>query len=68
MKLLIAGAKPLGVHGAVLYVGKWESEMEQILIILVEGALGGVGAGKSSPAFDLGIIGNIISGFVGGSA
>jgi len=42
--------------------------MEQILIILVEGALGGVGAGKSSPAFDLGIIGNIISGFVGGSA
>ena len=68
MKLLIAGANPLGVRGAVLYVGKWESEMEQILIILVEGALGGVGAGKSSPAFDLGIIGNIISGFVGGSA
>jgi len=55
LKLLIAGAKPLGVHGAVLYVGKWESEMEQILIILVAGALGGVGAGKSSPAFDLGM-------------
>jgi hypothetical protein len=28
--------------------------MEQILINLVAGALGGVGAGKSSPTFDLG--------------
>jgi hypothetical protein len=28
--------------------------MEQILIKLVAGALGGVGAGKSSPTFDLG--------------
>jgi uncharacterized membrane protein YeaQ/YmgE (transglycosylase-associated protein family) len=40
--------------------------MEQILINLVSGALGGVAAGKSSPTFDLGTIGNIISGVVGG--
>jgi uncharacterized membrane protein YeaQ/YmgE (transglycosylase-associated protein family) len=40
--------------------------MEQILINLIAGALGGVGAGKASPTFDLGTIGNIISGLVGG--
>ena len=40
--------------------------MEQILINLVAGALGGVGAGKASPQFDLGMIGNIVSGLVGG--
>jgi hypothetical protein len=40
--------------------------MEQILINLVAGALGGMGAGKSSPTFDLGAIGNIVSGLVGG--
>jgi hypothetical protein len=40
--------------------------MEQILINLITGALGGVGAGKVSPTFDLGTIGNIISGLVGG--
>jgi len=40
--------------------------MEQILINLVAGALGGVATGKSSPTFDLGTIGNIISGVVGG--
>ena len=40
--------------------------MEQILINLVAGALGGLGAGKASPNFDLGTIGNIISGLVGG--
>src|SRR5260370_36099960 len=40
--------------------------MEQILINLGAGALGGVGAGKSSPTFDLGTIGNIVSGLVGG--
>jgi len=40
--------------------------MEQILINLIAGALGGVGAGKGSPNFDLGTIGNIISGLVGG--
>jgi hypothetical protein len=40
--------------------------MEQILINLVAGALGGVGAGKASPNFDLGTIGNIVSGLVGG--
>jgi hypothetical protein len=43
-----------------------EISMEQILINLVAGALGGVGAGKSSPTFDLGMIGNIVSGLVGG--
>jgi uncharacterized membrane protein YeaQ/YmgE (transglycosylase-associated protein family) len=40
--------------------------MEQILINLVTGALGGVGAGKASPTFDLGMVGNIIAGLVGG--
>ena len=40
--------------------------MEQILINLVTGALGGVGVGKSSPNFDLGMMGNIISGLIGG--
>jgi hypothetical protein len=40
--------------------------MEQILINLITGALGGVGAGKASPTFDLGMMGNIISGLVGG--
>src|SRR5258707_14265262 len=40
--------------------------MEQILINLIAGALGGIGAGKSSPTFDLGMIGNVISGLVGG--
>ena len=43
-----------------------EINMEQILINLVAGALGGVGAGKSSPMFDLGTLGNVISGLVGG--
>jgi hypothetical protein len=38
--------------------------MEQILINLVAGALGGVGAGKASPQFDLGMVGNIISSVV----
>ena len=40
--------------------------MEQILINLIAGAIGGVGTGKSSPTFDLGVIGNIASGLVGG--
>ena len=40
--------------------------MEQILINLVAGALGGAGAGKASPTFDLGTVGNLISGLVGG--
>jgi len=40
--------------------------MEQLLINLITGALGGVAVGKSSPTFDLGMIGNIISGLVGG--
>jgi hypothetical protein len=40
--------------------------MEQILINLVAGALGGMGAGKSSPTFDLGTAGNLISGLIGG--
>ncbi|MGE3150257.1 MAG: hypothetical protein AB7K04_14445 [Pseudorhodoplanes sp.] len=40
--------------------------MEQILINLVAGALGGAGAGKASPTFDLGMVGNLIAGAVGG--
>ena len=40
--------------------------MEQILINLIAGALGGVGTGKASPNFDLGTIGNIVSGLIGG--
>jgi len=39
---------------------------ETILINLIAGAVGGVGAGKTSPNFDLGMIGNVISGLVGG--
>ena len=39
--------------------------MEQILINLAAGALGGMGAGKASPNFDLGTIGNVVSGLVG---
>jgi hypothetical protein len=41
-------------------------KMEQILINLIAGAVGGVGAGKSSSTFDLGTAGNVISGLVGG--
>jgi hypothetical protein len=40
--------------------------MEYILINLVAGALGGNAAGKASPTFDLGTIGNTIAGLVGG--
>ena len=40
--------------------------MEQILINLIAGALGGAAVGKSSPTFDLGTIGNVVSGLVGG--
>ncbi len=40
--------------------------MEQILINLVAGALGGNAAGKASPTFELGTIGNTIAGLVGG--
>src|SRR3954454_4742736 len=46
--------------------GSWEFKMEQILINLVAGAVGGIGAGKSSTTFDLGTIGNIVAGAVGG--
>ena len=40
--------------------------MEQILMNLVAGAIGGNAAGKASPSFDLGTIGNTIAGLVGG--
>ncbi|WP_249147091.1 hypothetical protein [Bradyrhizobium japonicum] len=43
-----------------------EIDIEQILINLVAGAVGGFGVGKSSPTFDLGTAGNVISGLVGG--
>ena len=54
------------VHSKITRGSQGEIYMLQILINLVAGALGGVGAGKSSPTFDLGTIGNIISGLVGG--
>jgi hypothetical protein len=40
--------------------------MEQIIASLIAGAVGGVGAGKASPKFDLGTAGNVIAGAVGG--
>ncbi|KFC74605.1 hypothetical protein FG93_01036 [Bosea sp. LC85] len=40
--------------------------MEQLLINLVAGALGGNAAGKASSSFDLGTLGNTIAGLVGG--
>jgi hypothetical protein len=40
--------------------------MEQLLINLVAGAVGGGAAGNASPKFDLGMVGNIIAGAVGG--
>ena len=40
--------------------------MEQILMNLIAGAIGGNAAGKASPSFDLGTLGNTISGLVGG--
>ncbi len=40
--------------------------MEQILINLVAGALGGNASGKSYSTFDLGTLGNTIAGLVGG--
>lgn len=39
--------------------------MEQILMNLVAGAVGGNAVGKASPSFDLGTLGNTISGLVG---
>ena len=36
--------------------------MEQILMNLIAGALGGNAAGKASPSFDLGTLGNTIRG------
>ncbi|WP_044548604.1 hypothetical protein [Mesorhizobium japonicum] len=40
--------------------------MEQILINLVAGAVGGNAVGKASPSLDIGTIGNTIAGAVGG--
>jgi hypothetical protein len=45
---------------------KAEETMEQILINLVGGALGGAGSGKALPQFDMGTILNLIAGLVGG--
>jgi hypothetical protein len=52
------------VHEVACILG--ESDVEQILINLIAGAAGGVGAGNTSQRFDLGMIGNVISGIVGG--
>jgi hypothetical protein len=43
-----------------------EALVEQILINLIAGAVGGAGAGKASPQFDLGMIGNLLAGAIGG--
>jgi hypothetical protein len=43
-----------------------EANVEQILINLIAGALGGIGLGKLSPTFNLGVIGNSIFGLLGG--
>ena len=40
--------------------------MEQLIINLIAGAIGGNAAGKASPKFDLGTAGNTIAGLVGG--
>ena len=40
--------------------------MEQLFMIFVVGAMGGNAVGKASPNFDLGTLGNTISGLVGG--
>lgn len=40
--------------------------MEQILTNLIAGAIGGNAAGKASPTFDIGTIGNTVAGLVGG--
>jgi hypothetical protein len=42
--------------------------MEQILMNLIAGAVGGNAAGKANPTFDIGTIGNTIAGLVGGGA
>ncbi|KAI1690433.1 DSBA-like thioredoxin domain-containing protein [Ditylenchus destructor] len=42
------------------------ADMEQILMNLIAGAIGGNAAGKATPSFDLGTLGNTISGLVGG--
>ena len=62
---MVVYARP-PVYSKIKRAGHRGINMEQILINLITGALGGVGAGKASPTFDLGTIGNIISGLVGG--
>lgn len=42
--------------------------MEQILINIIAGALGGNAAGKASPKLDIGTLGNTIAGAIGGGA
>jgi hypothetical protein len=54
------------VFSATLNKLKWRTYMEQILINLVAGALGGNAAGKASSNLDLGTLGNTIAGAVGG--
>jgi hypothetical protein len=62
-------SRPRSIPGVGFWNRGWQQEtddMEQILINLIAGALGGAGAGKASPSFDLGTVGNIVSGLVGG--
>jgi len=45
----------------------WQGRtMEQIIINLIAGAVGGNAVGKASSTFDLGMLGNTIAGLVGG--
>jgi len=37
-----------------------------LIVQLISGAVGGLGAGKAMPKFSLGNVGNIISGLIGG--
>jgi hypothetical protein len=63
---LVSSSNVVPLRGQSHVFALQEINMEQILINLVAGALGGIGAGKSSSTFDLGTAGNIVSGLVGG--
>jgi hypothetical protein len=64
--LIIVKASPPFCSETGILDQSGEIEMEQIIINLIAGALGGAATGKASPTFDLGTIGNVISGLVGG--
>jgi hypothetical protein len=63
-KWLVARNWRLLVFGFVIL--RWVAENVFSALLDPAGALGGAGVGKASPNFDLGTVGNIISGLVGG--